>query len=229
MASRVAFNRGFASISAIGLNGRLGINEIANATNGAAHINALCGLNGSSIGMPAQIQLHQSQHSQQQQQQQRWKHSKRQINRLFRKNPARLRVARRMDLLPKPEPIPERRYPAIMEANILTNGWSAPPGPDVEVPAYPFLVARTKNKPNNAAGFLPVYSEFRKDGSRVTTRIRKVTGDTEDFLTELRAVLQLNKFKNPRDDPIRVRVGGTVEIKGNRVREVKQWLAELGF
>jgi hypothetical protein len=69
----------------------------------------------------------------------------------------------------------------------------------------------------------------RKDGARVTTRIKKVSGDQGAFLNELRATLQIPIPKNPRDDTIRIRTGGTIEVKGNRVREVKQWLARLGF
>jgi hypothetical protein len=68
-----------------------------------------------------------------------------------------------------------------------------------------------------------------KDGARVTTRIKKVTGDNDAFLSELRARLELPKMKNERDETIRIRTGGTVEIKGNRVLEVKHWLAGLGF
>jgi hypothetical protein len=63
----------------------------------------------------------------------------------------------------------------------------------------------------------------------VTTRIKKVSGDQEAFLSELRSVLQIPYLKNAKDDGVRVRIGGTVEIKGNRVGEVKQWLASLGF
>ena len=71
--------------------------------------------------------------------------------------------------------------------------------------------------------------DHRKDGARVTTRIKKVTGDRDLFLNELRAALQIPIPKNPRDDTIRIRTGGTIEIKGNRVLEVKTWLASLGF
>lgn len=63
----------------------------------------------------------------------------------------------------------------------------------------------------------------------MTTRIKKVSGDRDTFLSELRAVLQMPESKNPKDDPIRIRTGGTIEIKGNRVREVKYWLASLGL
>lgn len=67
----------------------------------------------------------------------------------------------------------------------------------------------------------------RRDGARTTTRIKKVSGDQAAFLSELRAALQIPKVG--KDDSIRIRTGGTIEIKGNRVQEVKQWLAGLGF
>lgn len=93
--------------------------------------------------------------------QQRWKHSSTQIKRLFKRNPARIRVEARMGVNREPEPLDPPKYEAILEPRFLTNGWSAPPAADVQVPEYPFKVARTKNKPNEAVGFLPVYSEFR--------------------------------------------------------------------
>lgn len=95
-------------------------------------------------------------------QQRRWKHSTRQINRLFRKNPARLRVEGRLGVTREPvEPLKDPAFPPIFEPKLLPNGWSAPPSNDVEIPKYPFRISRTKNKPNDAIGFLPVYSEFR--------------------------------------------------------------------
>ena len=91
----------------------------------------------------------------------REKHSSTQIKRLFKRNPARFRVAKREGWIPEPHAIPAPTFMPVMEPNILPNGWSAPAGPDVSLPAYPFRVLRTKNKPNEAVGFLPVYSEFR--------------------------------------------------------------------
>jgi hypothetical protein len=64
----------------------------------------------------------------------------------------------------------------------------------------------------------------RKDGTKATTRIRKVTGDVGSFLRELRA-----NFPFLETADVRLRVGGTVEVKGNHVRAVKLWLAGLGF
>lgn len=95
------------------------------------------------------------------QQQIRWKHSERQVKRLFRQHPAILRREKREGVDRTPDPMPPPQFEAVFEPNILPNGWSAPPGPDVTIPEYPFKVVRTKNKPNDAAGFLPVYSKFR--------------------------------------------------------------------
>eukprot|EP00531_Pseudo-nitzschia_arenysensis_P008325 CAMPEP_0116127458 /NCGR_PEP_ID=MMETSP0329-20121206/6850_1 /TAXON_ID=697910 /ORGANISM="Pseudo-nitzschia arenysensis, Strain B593" /LENGTH=231 /DNA_ID=CAMNT_0003621557 /DNA_START=26 /DNA_END=721 /DNA_ORIENTATION=- len=165
----------------------------------------------------------------------RSKHSSTQIKRLFKQNPAKRRIALKQEQPVDEGVIPESTMqPLGTPPKFLSNGWSAPltgSGDEAATATenYPFQVARTKNKPNNALGFLPVYSEHRKDGARVTTRIKKVSGDKDIFLNELRAVLQIPIPKNPRDDTIRIRTGGTIEIKGNRVQEVKTWLAGLGF
>ena len=106
----------------------------------------------------------------------RSKHSSTQIKRLFKKNPARRRILQKELLLnnnnnssegeeattsvQNQNIIPQSQIqPVILEPNILSNGWNAQT--NVEISHYPFQVARTKNKPNDAVGFLPVYSEFR--------------------------------------------------------------------
>lgn len=107
----------------------------------------------------------------------RSKHSSTQIKRLFKKNPARRRILQKELLLnnnnnnssegeeatavqKNQNIIPQSQIqPVILEPNILSNGWNAQT--NVEISHYPFQVARTKNKPNDAVGFLPVYSEFR--------------------------------------------------------------------
>lgn len=58
-------------------------------------------------------------------------------------------------------PLEPAQYAPVFQPEILSNGWSAPPGEDVELPDYPFKVSRTGNKPNSATGFLPVYSKKR--------------------------------------------------------------------
>lgn len=69
----------------------------------------------------------------------------------------------------------------------------------------------------------------RKDGTKATTLVKRLAGNRDVFVAELRAVLAMPEPKNSNDDSIRYRAGGTIEIEGNRVREVKQWLAGLGF
>lgn len=107
-----------------------------------------------------------------QQQQRRSKHSVRQIKRIFRKNPARLRVEERtlgINRNAVPETLPPPKFPPVFEPKMLSNGWSAPPPQSssdgdtcgIAVPEYPFQVSRTRNKPNDAVGFLPVYVKYR--------------------------------------------------------------------
>ena len=45
-------------------------------------------------------------------------------------------------------------------------------------------------------GFLPVYSSVRLGGTKHTTIVKKITGDKDAFLNELRAVLNIS----PDDD-----------------------------
>jgi translation initiation factor 1 (eIF-1/SUI1) len=151
----------------------------------------------------------------------RWKHSKRQIKRLMAPHhPAYIRKHGRPA---PPEPLPPPQFTPLVEATVsLPNGWTKPLHASIARPNYPFTVARTKNKPMDAVGFLPVYSKLRKDGTKVITRIKKVTGDREAFLQEVKSVLQTSK-------PIRITAGGTIEIPGAHVQKVKRWLTSLGF
>jgi len=164
----------------------------------------------------------------------RWKHSKRQVKRIFKLNPANVRNRPPTPPIPLAEP---KFEPVVADIKILPNGWIPPP-PSEAMEAIeklrenlPFSVRRTVNKPNNAVGFLPVYSNTRLGGTKVTTIIKKVTGDREAFIEELKAVLKLKKkLHKTVDDMIRLRASGTViEVDGNRTREVKSWLAGLGF
>ena len=91
----------------------------------------------------------------------RWKHSQTQIKRIFLQHPARQRVEERLGVDRTPAPLDPPKFGAVFHPVMLPNGWSAPPGPDVQLPEYPFKIIRTKNKPNDAAGFLPVYTKFR--------------------------------------------------------------------
>jgi len=62
--------------------------------------------------------------------------------------------------------IPEPKFSPVYNppVGILPNGWSEPPSSeDFVMPSYPFHIQRTKNKPNGAVGFLPIYSDIRYD------------------------------------------------------------------
>jgi len=56
--------------------------------------------------------------------------------------------------------------------------------------------------------------------------IKKVKGDQTVFLEELMAVLKITD----QEKNIQMRAGGTtIEVNGNHVRELRLWLAGLGF
>ena len=97
-------------------------------------------------------------------QQCRLKHSNRQLKRLFKHHPGRLRNSRKSPPSPPPEP---KFEPVMTDVKMLPNGWIPPPpaefAEDIEKlrEVLPFSISRTRNKPNNAIGFLPVYSDIR--------------------------------------------------------------------
>jgi len=63
----------------------------------------------------------------------------------------------------------------------------------------------------------------------VITRIKKVSGDRDAFISELRAVVSLPKPLNPNNDKIKLKTSGTIEVHTNCSGKVKRWLAGLGF
>ena len=94
----------------------------------------------------------------------RWKHSATQTKRLFNQHPARLRLLKKQNPndVEQVTATQELQYsPTVHVPRFLPNGWSAPPSPDTVLPTYPFRVARTQNKPQDAIGFLPVYTKHR--------------------------------------------------------------------
>jgi hypothetical protein len=74
------------------------------------------------------------------------------------------------------QPLPDAlQFAPIWTPVFLPNGWSAPPPPESDIAAlvatsYPFQVRRTKNKPKDAVGFLPVYTKHRYVCTRVLVR-----------------------------------------------------------
>jgi hypothetical protein len=71
----------------------------------------------------------------------------------------------------------------------------------------------------------------RKDGTKIITRIKKVTGDINLFVRELRIVLSLPQPANQIQsyDAIKLRTGNIIEIQGHRAAEIRNWLGGLGF
>ena len=59
--------------------------------------------------------------------------------------------------------------------------------------------------------------------------MKKIKGDLDRFVLELRAVLEIPIPKNPKEDRIRIRAGGNIEVDGHHVKSVRDWLAGLGF
>mmetsp|Transcript_12457 Transcript_12457/g.23033 ORF Transcript_12457/g.23033 Transcript_12457/m.23033 type:complete len:223 (+) Transcript_12457:65-733(+) len=179
----------------------------------------------------------------------RSKHSATQVKRLFKNNPARLRLLKKKNLPASAPRIPDQVYPPVYKTAFLSNGWSALPPPEVQLPDYPFKVTRTGRKPFGAVGFLPVYRDIRIHGTKHTTIIRNVAGDIPAFISELRAVLDLSLGKKGiltsastgkhgggeagrgvnTANPIRIRTGGAIEVNGDRATEVRKWLTGLGF
>lgn len=166
--------------------------------------------------------------------QQRSKHSSTQVKRIFNKNPARARIVNRVKeqqedaktMKEKPTPR-QQKFDTVFQPTLLPNGWSQPPSDEFVLPKYPFSISRTKNKPNGAVGFLPIYSDYRNGRTKHTTIIRKVKGDTDAFVQEL--LVAVGYTDEPVDSVIRIRTGNVIELKGNHVSVVRKWLAGLGF
>jgi len=164
----------------------------------------------------------------------RCNHSKRQLKRLFQNHPASKRNQIRAGTQPKYElPEPPVHPPIFIPKVVLPNGWSQPPSTDSDSnvlrqrDALPFGIERTKNKPNGAIGFLPVYSNVRLGGTKHTTLIRKITGDKDLFLQELKSVLEIA----PNDEKSTTwrATKTTLEVNGNQTKKIKEWLGGLGF
>ena len=79
--------------------------------------------------------------------------------------------------------------------------------------------------------FLPLFCPCRKDGTKVVTRIKNISGDIEKFIHDLRIVLSLPQPANQLQsyDAIRLRAGNMIEIQGHRAAEIRSWLGQLGF
>lgn len=61
----------------------------------------------------------------------------------------------------------------------------------------------------------------------MTTIVRKVTGDTSTFISELAIAIGLPEKQI--QESIRVRTGGNIEVNGLHTAPIRKWLAGLGF
>mmetsp|Transcript_16051 Transcript_16051/g.35681 ORF Transcript_16051/g.35681 Transcript_16051/m.35681 type:complete len:130 (+) Transcript_16051:55-444(+) len=68
-------------------------------------------------------------------------------------------------------------------------------------------------------GSLPVYLKVQRHGTKFTTVVRHLEGDQEAFKKEI---------MNVCESQARCRIG-TVEVAGQHVWKVKEWLRSIGF
>jgi hypothetical protein len=122
------------------------------------------------------------------------------------------------------------RYTPWFTPEFLPNGWSAPPPASLEVSSsssslldLPFSIRRTSQKPNQAIGFLPVYSCLkRNDGTKATTRIKKVQGNVPEFVRELQAVLYQHQVQQQRERKQQQRVQEEQQQQQQEKQQVEQ-------
>lgn len=82
----------------------------------------------------------------------------------------------------------------------------------------PFLLLQVLRTAKS--NMIPVYSDYKNGRTRELTVVRRVTGDAGALAAEL--------VKITGGAQVEVRPG-RVEVAGNRVPEVRAWLAGLGF
>ncbi|KAJ1733311.1 mitochondrial large ribosomal subunit [Coemansia biformis] len=93
----------------------------------------------------------------------------------------------------------------------LAAGPAAP-----ETVVYPYYVSRTRFQS------LPVYTDIRNGRTRMLTLVRRITGD----LGALRADLA----KELGDESIAIKSAAQqLVIKGDRTKEIREWLTKRGF
>ena len=80
--------------------------------------------------------------------------------------------------------------------------------------AIPFEVERSN------FGNLPIYSEYKNNGMRKLTVIRRLYGDIDAFKEELAKVVSNADI---------IEKTGRIEVKGIHVKKIDLWLRRLGF
>ncbi|KFA62053.1 hypothetical protein S40285_02143 [Stachybotrys chlorohalonatus IBT 40285] len=87
-----------------------------------------------------------------------------------------------------------------------------------ELAKGPYVVART---PSVA---LPVYRKWSAGNTKLTTMVQKITGNKQRLKDDLVRDLQLNE-EHVRLNPIT----NHLEIKGDQLSKIQQWLIQKGF
>lgn len=139
--------------------------------------------------------------------------SKTHMRRIMR-HPSRLRALAREETSEVETVVEELKYkPTYVPESVSHNGWSA--APESPLPGLPFHVKRTTHGLQ-----IPVYRDFRSGGTRVMTLIRRHSGDLEELASEM------SKVCGGKQAVIRP---GRIEVAGDYLHPVKQWLVGLGF
>jgi len=143
---------------------------------------------------------------------------------------------------------PELKFPQVFEPIFISNGWSKPPSRDpdnkdfINLSIYDFRYVRKLSLDliwNLFSTTLLMIANFsrpllyvlqRIGRTKVTTIIRKTSGDINELVRELKVYLQIsNKEETPKIPEIKIGTGGNVVVNGNYAREIRRWLAGLGF
>ena len=132
-----------------------------------------------------------------------------QFGRLQRRLPAAY-VERLIRATKQPEPLKYRLHPATQPIS-LAKPHSPPLSP---VEQLPFTLERT------LSGNLPVYIKYNCNHTLKKTIIRKINGDIDKFVEELRKVVSNAEVR---------RKVGKVEIPGVHKESVETWLLRLGL
>ncbi|KAI9223680.1 mitochondrial large subunit ribosomal protein-domain-containing protein [Blastocladiella britannica] len=112
------------------------------------------------------------------------------------------------------------RHAAARLYSTATTSSAAPPAAVVEQfvqVKVPYFVHRTK-----LAQQLPVYPRYTFKGTQVCTIIRRIEGDGKALAYEMQEAF-------PRMTVSYNRNSNTIELKGNQVPLVRQYLTERGF
>ncbi|BGP29231.1 54S ribosomal protein img2, mitochondrial [Rhodotorula toruloides] len=118
------------------------------------------------------------------------------------------------------EPSPAPAASAEPEASSALSkdpaGGFTKPKKEVQQPKLTYFVPRT------SFGELPVYTDYKQQGRRVLTVIRKTRGELTDLQQDIRKYI-------PESHPYIRPAAGALVLRGNWAREVKEFLWSKGF